>query len=141
MIHLDTSFVIDLLREQSRQRLGPATAAIEARSGDTLGASVFVVCELEAGAARASNPDRGNSRSAARSLPVVGRWLRAPIVPAAAVYRAAVWRTPACGGTDATYAPIATRSSPVSFSTTGFMSCDQTPFRVPTCMSYSWRTR
>ncbi len=62
MIHQDTSFVIDLLREQSRQRPGPATACIEAHGSDELGASVFVVCELEAGAARAARPDRERAR-------------------------------------------------------------------------------
>ena len=49
------------------------------------------------------------------------------------------WTTP-CGGSEAVYAAMAIMSSAVSFSTTGFMSCDQTPFRVPTCMSYNCRT-
>ena len=55
--------------------------------------------------------------------------------------RASVTQGAACGDSDAVYAPSATKSSAVSFSTTGFMSCAQTPFRVPICMSYSWRTR
>lgn len=62
MIHLDTSFVIDLMREQARQRPGRATAFLEAHAGDQLGASVFAICELEAGAARASRPDRERAR-------------------------------------------------------------------------------
>lgn len=62
MIHLDSSFLIDLMREQRRKRPGPASAWLEAHAGDELAASVFVMCELEAGAARADNPDRERAR-------------------------------------------------------------------------------
>ena len=55
MIHLDTSFLIDLLREQ-RRTAGPACAWLDQHAGDALGVSLFVVCELEAGAAFAAHP-------------------------------------------------------------------------------------
>jgi tRNA(fMet)-specific endonuclease VapC len=62
VIHVDSSFLVDLLREQARQRPGPATAFLESHARESLGASVFVACELEAGAARAAHPDRERSR-------------------------------------------------------------------------------
>jgi len=49
--HLDSSFLIDLLRETSRERPGPAFDFIESLDpGELLGVSVHVVCELRAGA-------------------------------------------------------------------------------------------
>jgi tRNA(fMet)-specific endonuclease VapC len=57
MIHLDTSFLIDLLRETSRDRPGPAFGLIESLdAGDILAVSVHVVCELRAGAELARRP-------------------------------------------------------------------------------------
>lgn len=54
---VDTTFCIDLLRE-GRRGHGPATAALE-RLGDTLlFASVFVICELQAGARLSAQPQR-----------------------------------------------------------------------------------
>jgi tRNA(fMet)-specific endonuclease VapC len=51
MIHLDSSFLIDLLRETGRARPGPALEFIEALDpSEILGVSVHVVCELRAGA-------------------------------------------------------------------------------------------
>jgi len=51
MIHLDSSFLIDLLRETVRERPGPAFEFIESiDSGELLATSVHVVCELRAGA-------------------------------------------------------------------------------------------
>lgn len=61
MIHLDTSFLIDLLREQIRGA-GPATRWLEAQAAMPLAASLFVACELEAGAANASHPTRERER-------------------------------------------------------------------------------
>ena len=59
MIHLDSSFLIDLLRETSLERLGPAFEAIESFEADeTLAVSVHVVCELRAGAELARLPLR-----------------------------------------------------------------------------------
>ncbi len=51
MIHLDTTFLVDLLREQRRDRFGPALTYLEQLPDDeVLGVSVHVVCELMAGA-------------------------------------------------------------------------------------------
>ncbi len=51
MIHLDTSCLIDLLRETTRERPGPALDFIEGLdAGESLAVSVHVVCELRAGA-------------------------------------------------------------------------------------------
>lgn len=62
MIHLDTSFLIDLLREQSRGTRGPATSWLEREASTPLGASLFVHCELHAGAAGAAHPARERER-------------------------------------------------------------------------------
>lgn len=57
MIHLDSSFLIDLQRELARGRPGPALDAIESMADDeTLAVSVHVVCELRAGAELARRP-------------------------------------------------------------------------------------
>lgn len=57
MIHLDTTFIVDLLREQRRNRFGPASTFLEGLpDGDALGVSVHVVCELMAGAHAAAAP-------------------------------------------------------------------------------------
>ena len=51
MIHLDTTFLVDLLREQRRDRFGPASSYLEQLpDNEVLGVSVHVVCELMAGA-------------------------------------------------------------------------------------------
>jgi predicted nucleic acid-binding protein len=51
MIHLDSSFLIDLLRETTRERPGRALDFIEGLDpSEILGVSVHVVCELRAGA-------------------------------------------------------------------------------------------
>ncbi len=57
MIHLDTSFVIDLLREERRGRFGPAHELLEACADVPVGVSCFVVCELEDGLAHATRPE------------------------------------------------------------------------------------
>jgi predicted nucleic acid-binding protein len=56
VIHVDTSFLIDLLRETSRGEEGPAVRFAEQRGEETLAASLFVHCELLAGAAMARDP-------------------------------------------------------------------------------------
>ena len=57
MIHLDTTFLVDLLREQRRDRFGPASEYLERVADDELlGVSVHVVCELMAGAQAAGSP-------------------------------------------------------------------------------------
>lgn len=51
MIHLDSSFLIDLLRETSSERPGPAFDLVESfDEHEVMGVSVHVVCELRAGA-------------------------------------------------------------------------------------------
>jgi len=51
VIHLDTSFLIDLHRETATGRPGPALDLIESLDPDeVLGMSVHVACELRAGA-------------------------------------------------------------------------------------------
>ena len=56
MIHLDTSFVVDLLREAARGSEGPASRLLGRVQDQELGMSVFVACELAAGAAMATKP-------------------------------------------------------------------------------------
>jgi predicted nucleic acid-binding protein len=57
VIHLDTTFLVDLLREQRRDRFGPASTYLEGLPEDyVLGVSVHVVCELMAAAHAAGAP-------------------------------------------------------------------------------------
>ena len=57
MIHLDTSYLVDLLRERRRYRFGPASTYLEGLpEDDVLAVSVHVVCELMAGAHAAGAP-------------------------------------------------------------------------------------
>jgi tRNA(fMet)-specific endonuclease VapC len=89
VIHLDTSFLVDLLREQARGKNGPATAWLEAHAATPLAASIFVHCELHAGAAGAAHPGREREK--------VGRLLGAVslVIPSptfAAVYGATLVR-------------------------------------------------
>ncbi len=59
MIHLDTSFLIDLLRETTREKPGPALDLIESLDpSEILAVSVHVVCELRAGVELARQPLR-----------------------------------------------------------------------------------
>jgi len=50
VIHLDTSFAIDLLRESARKQQGPAQTFLKQHLEETVGISVFAVCELFMGA-------------------------------------------------------------------------------------------
>ena len=61
MIHLDTTFVVDLQRETAREG-GPATAFLEARASEVLCLSVHALCELQAGARLARHPARERAR-------------------------------------------------------------------------------
>ena len=57
MIHLDSCLLIDLLRETSRDRPGPAFELLETLDeGEILATSVHVVAELRAGAELARHP-------------------------------------------------------------------------------------
>lgn len=62
VIHADSTFLIDLLREQRRGKPGKAAAFLERHAADHIVLPVFVACELEAGAANAAAPDRERAR-------------------------------------------------------------------------------
>jgi len=55
---VDTCFCIDLIREQHRKHQGPATQKLVKLGNAPLFASVFVICELQAGAHLSSGPRR-----------------------------------------------------------------------------------
>jgi len=57
VIHLDTSLVVDFLRETSRGEEGSATTLLTSLPPEELAISIFVLCELLAGAALASRSD------------------------------------------------------------------------------------
>ena len=57
MIHLDTTFLVDLLRERGRDATGPASQWLGEHQDDELAISVFVACELYNGAERSTRPD------------------------------------------------------------------------------------
>jgi len=57
MSFFDTDFVIDLLREQRRGLAGRAHKKLHQLGDTPVRLSVFVVCELEAGAARSQDPE------------------------------------------------------------------------------------
>ncbi|HSS48099.1 MAG TPA: type II toxin-antitoxin system VapC family toxin [Thermoanaerobaculia bacterium] len=57
MIHLDTTFLVDLLRE-ARRGPGPATAFLEVVAEQELAISVHALCELHAGAELSNNSAR-----------------------------------------------------------------------------------
>ncbi|MGH9365191.1 MAG: type II toxin-antitoxin system VapC family toxin [Thermoanaerobaculia bacterium] len=56
MIQLDTSFLVDLLREATRGTEGAAARFLASIPEEDLGISVFVACELNAGAAMSRRP-------------------------------------------------------------------------------------
>lgn len=62
MIHLDTSFLVDLLREARRRQPAAAMAKLEELADEDLGISIFALCELEAGAACSKAPDEERRR-------------------------------------------------------------------------------
>lgn len=55
---VDTSFCVDLMREQRRGADGPATRKLRELGDTPLMASVFVLCELQAGARLSHDPKR-----------------------------------------------------------------------------------
>ena len=59
MTHVDTSFIIDLMREQAKGVPAGATELLQRLEHEDLAQSVFVACELEVGALRARRPLRG----------------------------------------------------------------------------------
>jgi tRNA(fMet)-specific endonuclease VapC len=64
VIQVDTSSLVDLMRESARGEDGPATRFLESSPDEILAASVFVLCELAAGAALARDPTRERERVA-----------------------------------------------------------------------------
>lgn len=57
MIHLDTTFLVDLLRE-TRRGPGAATAFLATLADEELAISVHALCELHAGAELSNDPPR-----------------------------------------------------------------------------------
>jgi tRNA(fMet)-specific endonuclease VapC len=62
VIHLDTSFLVDLLREAGRSSPGAATRLLDSLHNEELGISVFVACELFAGAELSRSPAKERSK-------------------------------------------------------------------------------
>jgi predicted nucleic acid-binding protein len=62
LIHLDTSFMVDLLRETGRGVRGPAIAFLDSDRAEDLWISLPVQCELLAGAELSPSPARERSR-------------------------------------------------------------------------------
>ena len=56
MIHADTSFLVDLLRDAARGTCGPATALLAEIEREEIRVGVHVVCELLAGAEGSQRP-------------------------------------------------------------------------------------
>jgi predicted nucleic acid-binding protein len=56
ILHVDTSFLIDLLRERRRGSRGPARTFLATHPDDELRMSVFVACELWTGVERSRRP-------------------------------------------------------------------------------------
>ena len=57
MTHLDTSFLVDLLREAARGSKGSAHDALDNLADEELWVSLHVACELAAGAELSRNPE------------------------------------------------------------------------------------
>jgi predicted nucleic acid-binding protein len=70
VIHLDTSFLVDLLRESRRGNGGPATALLAGLGDEELGLSIFVLCELHAGVEGVRRPDEERRRIEALVAPL-----------------------------------------------------------------------
>lgn len=62
MIHLDTSFLVDLLREARARETGHATALLNELADEELAISTHVACELYAGVELSSNPRKERQR-------------------------------------------------------------------------------
>ena len=72
-MHVDTSFLVDLLREAGRGRDGPASNLLERLGGEELRISVHVICELQAGIELSRRPAAERQRVAelCRGLAIV----------------------------------------------------------------------
>lgn len=73
MTHLDTSFLVDLLRESRREAPGAATERLDTLEDEQMAVSVHAACELFAGAELSSSPEGERSRveKLLEALPVV----------------------------------------------------------------------
>jgi tRNA(fMet)-specific endonuclease VapC len=65
VIHLDTSCLVDLIRETARGKPGPATRRLAEQPDEELWLSVHAACELQAGADTADRPALERERIAA----------------------------------------------------------------------------
>lgn len=70
MIHVDTSFLVDLLKEERRSVRGGATELLGSLLEGPLGMSIAVLCELEAGIRLAGDPVRERRRVEAAIRPL-----------------------------------------------------------------------
>jgi tRNA(fMet)-specific endonuclease VapC len=73
VIHLDTTFLVDAIRESRRGVDGPARRWLAEHGGDPLAVSVFVMCELLVGAELHAEAEleRRQIRDICGDLPVV----------------------------------------------------------------------
>ena len=62
MTHLDTSFLVDLLREAARGAHGRAHAFLDRLADEPLAVSVHVACELYAGAELTKEPEQERAK-------------------------------------------------------------------------------
>ena len=99
MIHLDTSFLVDLLRESSKRSAGAATAFLDSLLEEPLAISVFVACELEAGVELARKP--AAERGKVQDL-LAGIWVDYPDERFPATYGRLLSATRRSGNTVAT---------------------------------------
>lgn len=60
MTHVDTSFLVDLLR--GGRRAEPALARLDELGSEELGVSIHVICELSAGAQLSDDPEGERAR-------------------------------------------------------------------------------
>lgn len=61
MIHLDSTFIIDFLRETHKKQPGAATEFLRLLVSEEIIVSVFAVCELLAGVHLSQQPEEGRS--------------------------------------------------------------------------------
>lgn len=62
MIHCDTSFLVDLLRESARSDRVAAHGLLDSLRGHEIVLSVFAACELYAGVELSANPPRERAK-------------------------------------------------------------------------------
>ena len=81
-MHLDTSFLVDLLREHARRQPGRATSFLNANAGEHMRVGVHAACELWAGAelARESAVERRRVRRLCAALDIAYPDDRFPLV-------------------------------------------------------------